>query len=110
MTPSSTRAAALEAERTLSEKILHDLGLVHIGEISYEEFYKANNDRIAQALQPQWQTMESAPKSERILTYDDGYIRCATHCYDEQWMQGSDPSHTPTHWMPLPQKPGGGDE
>lgn len=53
-----------------------------------------------------WIPIETAPRDEtEILTWDGSYIRVATHAWDDEWSQGSDPSHTPTHWMPLPKPP-----
>jgi len=55
-----------------------------------------------------WQPVETAPKNERVLVTDGQYVCSGWHVYDDQWMEGSSPSITATHWMPLPRPPDGG--
>jgi len=65
--------------------------------------------QAAQAVQPGWRTIESAPKdgTEIFLGCKDGSMTCATYSKRDKRWHGDihDPCEWATHWMPLPAAP-----
>ena len=62
------------------------------------------------ALSAMWQPIETAPKDEYVLAFEDGEFYKARYDSAEEYWQSCcgqpvvyDPQ--PTHWMPLPQPP-----
>ncbi len=66
----------------------------------------------AQANEPTWQPIETAPKDTAVLVYHAGFSVAHFNTTLSRWIgydfeSSSFRQFPPTHWMPLPAPPGG---
>ena len=86
------------------------------GEITDRRAAKAAAEVAERVMGKQWREIESAPKNgKQVLLFDDGEGVCIgqyTNFYESSLWSNDQRNLTldPTHWMPLPQPPKGGQD